>query len=111
MQFNHFTVLVYHHKSVLPKGRSFTANSGTKTAVLPKRTSSTAHPRTMVADSLGMNRCGSFPIAFHTLLSSSFSASCWSYRVWIAQGKIALPGGHGIITNLDHFPEHGLSTV
>ena len=27
---------VYHHHSVLPKGRSFTASEGTKSAVLPK---------------------------------------------------------------------------
>ena len=41
-----------HYHSVLPKGRSSTANSGTKVAVL-----------------LGMNRCGSFPLlsALHSL--------------------------------------------
>ena len=33
---------IRHHQSVLPKGRSFTANSGTKTAVLLKGRSSTA---------------------------------------------------------------------
>ena len=38
-----YTVYIYHQR-VLPKGRSFTANSGTKIAVL-----------------LGINRCGSFP--------------------------------------------------
>ena len=32
----------HHHQSVLPKDRSFTANSGTKAAVLPKGRSSTA---------------------------------------------------------------------
>ena len=35
--------LGHHHQSVLPKGRSFTANSGTKVAVL-----------------LGINRCSCF---------------------------------------------------
>ena len=41
-----FTYLQYHqhhHQSVLPEGMSFTANSGTKVAVL-----------------LGMNKCGCF---------------------------------------------------
>ena len=44
----------HHHQSVLPKGRSFTANSGTKVAVL-----------------LGMNRYSSFPLlsAPHSLFS------------------------------------------
>ena len=50
------------HQSVLPKGRSFTASSGTKAAVLPKGRSSTAKSGTMVAALLGMNRCGSFPL-------------------------------------------------
>ena len=44
---------VLHHQCVLPKGRSFTANSGTKAAVL-----------------LGMNRCSSF-----LLLSTPHSLS------------------------------------
>ena len=46
--------------SVLPKGTSFTANSGTKAAILPK------------AVLLGMNRCGSFPLfsAPHSLFSN-----------------------------------------
>ena len=48
--------------SVLPKGRSFTANSVTKAAVLPKGRYSTANLGTMVAVLLGMNRCGSFPL-------------------------------------------------
>ena len=50
--------------SVLPKGRSFTAISGTKAAVLPKGRSSTANSGTKVAVLLGMNRCGSFPLLF-----------------------------------------------
>ena len=48
--------------SVPPKGRSFTANSGTKDAVLPRGRSSTANSRTKVQVSLGMNRCGSLPL-------------------------------------------------
>ena len=32
---NHLLIIIYY-QSVLPKGSSFTANSGTKTAVLPK---------------------------------------------------------------------------
>ena len=48
--------------SVLPKSRSFTANSGTKAALLPKDRSSTANPGTKVAVLLGINKCGSFPL-------------------------------------------------
>ena len=47
--------------SVLPKGRSFTANSG-KAAIVPKGRSSIANSGTWVAVLLGMNRCGSFPL-------------------------------------------------
>ena len=43
--------------NVLPKGRSFTANSGIMAAVLPKGRSSTANPGTKVA-----SRCSSFPL-------------------------------------------------
>ena len=45
--------------SILPKGRSFTANLGTKAAVLPKGRSSTTNSGTKVAVLLGMNSCGS----------------------------------------------------
>ena len=31
-------LLIHHHQSVLPKGRSFTASAGTKAAVLPPQT-------------------------------------------------------------------------
>ena len=48
--------------SVLPKGRSFTANSVTKAAILLKGRSSIANSGTKVAVLLGMNRCGSFPL-------------------------------------------------
>ena len=56
---------------VLPKGRSFTANSGTKAAILPKGRSSIANSGTYVAVLLGMNRCVSFPLfsAPHSLFS------------------------------------------
>ena len=55
-------ILIYDHQNVLPKGKSFTANSGTKDAVLPKGMSSTANSGTKVAVLLGMNWCGSFPL-------------------------------------------------
>ena len=50
------------YQRVLPKLRSFTANAGTKAAVLHKGRSSTANSETKVAVLLGMNRCGSFPL-------------------------------------------------
>ena len=39
----------HHHLSVLPKGTSFTASSGTKAAILPKGRSSTAKSGKKVA--------------------------------------------------------------
>ena len=61
--------------SILPKGRSFTANSGTKAAVLLKGRSSTANSGTRASVLLGMDRCGSFP-----LLSTPHSLfSIWTY--------------------------------
>ena len=48
--------------SVLPKGMSFTANTGTKAAVLPKGRSSAANSGIKVAVLLRMNKCGSFPL-------------------------------------------------
>ena len=61
----------HHHQSVLPKGRSFTANSGTKAAILPKGRTSMVNSGTKVAVLLGMNRCDSFPLlsAPHSLFS------------------------------------------
>ena len=44
------------------RGQSFTANSGSKSAVLLKCRSSTANSGTKVVVLLGMNRCGSFPL-------------------------------------------------
>ena len=55
--------------SVLPKGRSFTANSGTKAAFLPKGKPSTANSGTKAAVLLGMNKCGSFPLLSNPTLS------------------------------------------
>ena len=60
----------YDHRTVLPKGRSFTANSGTKAAVLSKGRSFTTNSRTQVAVLLRMDRCGSF-----LLLSTPLSLS------------------------------------
>ena len=65
---------VYHRQSILPKGRSFTANSGTKAAVLLKGRSPTANSGNQAEVLLGMDRCGSFP-----LLSATHSPfSIWS---------------------------------
>ena len=61
-----------NHQSDLPKGRSFTANAGTKVAVLSKARSSTANSGTKVAVLLGINSCGSFPL-LSTPLSLSLS--------------------------------------
>ena len=61
--------------SILPKGRSFTASSGTKAAVLLKGRSSTANSETQAAVLLEMDRCGSFP-----LLSAPHSLfGIWTY--------------------------------
>ena len=57
-----FDVYHHHHQSILPKGRSFTSNSGTKAAVLFKGRSSTANWGTQAAVLLEMDRCGSFPL-------------------------------------------------
>ena len=63
----------HHHHSVLPKGRSHTRISSTKTAVPPEGRSSTANSGTKVAVLLGMSRYGSFP-----LLSASHSLTALS---------------------------------
>ena len=61
---NHLIYLVFllyrRHWSVLPVGRSFSANARTKVAVLTKDKSSTANSGTKVAVLLRINRCGSF---------------------------------------------------
>ena len=63
---NHPSPHIYHqhHQSVLPKGRSFTAYSGTKAAVLLKGRSSTANSGTKAAVLLGIDICGSFSLLF-----------------------------------------------
>ena len=60
-----------YYQSVRPNDRSFTANSGTKAAVLLKGRPSTAISRTQVAVLLRMDRCGSLPLfsAPHSLFS------------------------------------------
>ena len=57
--------------SILPKGRSFIANSGTKAAVLLKGRSSTVNQEPRLQFYQGLNRCGSFPLlsAPHSLFS------------------------------------------
>ena len=68
--------LAHHHQqqqTILLKGRSFTANSGTKAAVLPKDRSSSANSGTKVAVLLGMDRCGSFPL---------LSAPYYLFSIW-----------------------------
>ena len=89
-----FTLIFHHHQTVLPKGKSFTANSGSKAAVLHKGRSSTTDSGTKVAVLLGMDRCSSFPLlsAPHSLFSiwTDFKssekipeASTWKWGEWI----------------------------
>ena len=88
--YNNYDIII----SVLPKGRSFTANSGTKAAIPPKGRSSIANSGTQVAVLLGMNRCGSFPLlsAPHSLFSiwsslkrsvKILGAPTWRWGEWI----------------------------
>ena len=78
----------HHHQSDMPKGRSFTANSGTKGR------SSAANSGIKVAVLLGMNRCSNFPLlsAPHSLFSiwTDFKRSekipgalTWKWWEWI----------------------------
>ena len=106
-----FKWIVYHthqNQCVLPKYRSFTANSGTKTTVLPKGRSSTANSGTKVVDLLDMNRCGGFPL--FTTLHSLFiiwidlkrseeipGAPAWRWGEWIW-----LTGPSGLHTEIQH---------
>ena len=59
-----FMIIQYHHyhHGVLPDGRSFTANAGTKVTVPSKGRSSTANSETKIEFLLGINRCGSFQL-------------------------------------------------
>ena len=68
-----------YYQSVLSKGKSLAANSGTKAADLPKGRSCTANSGTKVAVLLGMNRGGSFPFFPHPTLSL---ASEQILKVW-----------------------------
>ena len=83
-----------HHQSVLPKGRSFAANSRTPIAVLSKGKSSTANSGTKVAVLLGMNRYFNFLLHFspHSLFSIRTDlkrsekipgAPTWRWGEWI----------------------------
>ena len=67
----HLYIIIHHHLNVLPKGRFFTANSGTEVAVLSKGRASIANSETKVAFLLGMSKCGSFLLlpAPHSLFS------------------------------------------
>ena len=72
-----FTSMITHHhyhqqqqqQSILPKGRFFTAYSGTKVAVLFKGRTSTTNSGTQPAVLLGMDRCDSFPLFSASTLS------------------------------------------
>ena len=74
------TIIGYrcYHQNVLPKGRSFTANSRTNIAVLSKGRSSTVKSGSKVAVLLWINRCGSFPLlsAPHSFLASKRTLWC-----------------------------------
>ena len=69
----------HHHQSVLPKGRSFPANAGTKAEVLLKGRSSTANSETKAAVLPGMNRYGRFLLlsAPHLSLASEQTLTIW----------------------------------
>ena len=54
----HYYVFNHNRQNILPKGRSFTANSGTETAVLLKDRSSTANSGIWAAVLLRMDKCG-----------------------------------------------------
>ena len=60
-----------HHHSVLPKGSSFTASVRNQGCSSTEGRSSTANSGTKAAVLLGINRCGSFPLLFapHSLFS------------------------------------------
>ena len=79
----------HHQKNVLPRGMSFTANSGTNAAVLPKDRSSITNSGTKIAVLLGMNRCSNFP-----LLSAPHSlVSIWTDLQNLKRSQGPQPGG------------------
>ena len=57
----------HHHQNILPKGKSFTTNSGTKVTALPKCRSSAANSGIKVALLLWIDRCGSFPLLLFSI--------------------------------------------
>ena len=79
---------------ILPKGRSFTAHSGIKAAVLPKTGLPQQTQEARLQFYQGLNRCGSFPLlsAPHSLFSiwtdlkrseKIPGASTWRWGEWI----------------------------
>ena len=81
--------------SVLAKGRSFTANSGTKTTILPKWRSSIANSGILLAVLLRMNVCNSFQLlsTVHSLFSIWINLKrsqrsptrWWGEWIWITE--------------------------
>ena len=85
-------ILINHHQSALPKGRSYTANSGTKTAVLPKGRSSTANSGT---NELSFsNLCHFTYVTAHspTLLSLYLRHSSFSNPSFASTSQASGPG-------------------
>ena len=76
-----------HHHSILTKGRSFTINSETKTAVLLKGRSSTANSGSQAAVLLGMDMCGSFPL-LSTIHSLSLASERWGLHGLMISGAM-----------------------
>ena len=87
-------IIIIIHQSILPKGRSFNANTGTEVAILLKGRFSTANSETQAAVSLGMDRCGNFPLlsAPHSLFSTwtdlkrsekILGSPAWRWGEWI----------------------------
>ena len=76
----------------MPKGRSFTANSGIMAAVLPRGRSSTANSGTKVVVLLVMNSCGSFPLLSALQIVGVLKITPHSYP-WLEAdiGKIMCP--------------------
>ena len=116
-----YVYIFIYHQSLLSKDRSFTENSGTKAADLPKGRSSTAL-RNQGWGLLGMIRCGSFPLlsAPYSLFSIGTDlkislkipgAPAWRWGEWIwltgpsglhrnsPQGLISVPSGFLTILN------------
>ena len=80
LSYTGFITLTVHHRCLVPKGRSFTADSGTKAAVLSKGRSSTANSETEFAVLLGMNRYGSFQLLLSRMTVIEQKADFHNYR-------------------------------